>query len=130
MFAGVFRALPADSLPKRVVLIKFAHRRFELAVSLTDEPALAVHHQFMELMSGLHDRDATGQHRLHHCPAPGFLDPMAQRLEKNIQAVEEFQGGFLLLRQQLPFRTEPMPAILLLQIVAPRHDTITRLFQS
>ena len=55
---------------------------------------------------------------------------MAQRVKEHVQAVEKPQRRLLLFRQQFPFRAEPMPAILLLQIVAPRHHTVARLFQT
>src|SRR3989442_718482 len=95
VFARVRCALPADPHAEGIVLVKLADARFELAIFLADETALAVQHQLMELLPCGNHRHTPGQHRLHYCTTPGLLDAMPQWVEKNVQTVEKLERRFL-----------------------------------
>ena len=81
-------------------------------------------------MAGRHHRHTAGEHCFDDRPAPGFLDPVSERIEKHIQTVKELQLRLFLFRKHFPFGTEAMPAILFPHLVAPSHDPIADFLQT
>ena len=66
----------------------------------------------IQVMTGRHQRDASGQHRFDGGAPPRFPELMAERIDKQIQAVQESYLALFLGWKQVPTVIKMMPPYL------------------